>query len=262
MSYYFPVQRRQTIVEYISRRGSASVTELAELCQVSPMTIRRDLDLLEREEILMRTHGGVVYLGDSRAHEETFDRKVSYQDQLKDRIAAYAVRHFVTNDAVLFMEGGTTVTRMVDHMVRGGFTGLTVVTNGLRTAYALQNLDSTNNVICTGGILRHVSSTFVGPQAEDCFREMHADVAFFSAVGFTLDEGFTDPNMLEREIKLIMRASAARTIILLDSTKFGKKSLLTVFTPSEVDVLITDRRAPAFLLEELRRQGVDVHVVS
>jgi DeoR/GlpR family transcriptional regulator of sugar metabolism len=140
--------------------------------------------------------------------------------------------------------------------------GSTIVTNGLYTTNALQHLLPQTTVICTGGILREVSSTFVGPVAEQFFHEFHANKLFLSTTGLTPDAGFTDPSMLETQVKKAMIASTDQVIMLLDSHKFGVKSLVTVLTPDKVDILVTDAAAPEAPLQELRDAGVDVRMVG
>lgn len=252
-----PLERKQRIIEYLSHRAGATVVELSVLCGVSQMTIRRDLESLAEEQIIERTHGGAVYVG-SVAAEPPFSAKKSEHEDLKERIAAYAAQHFITDGQVIILEGGTTVASLVPHMAR--YSELTVVTNGLRTVSTLHSLRSTHTVICTGGILRNVSSTFVGPMTEHFFRQLHAHVAFFSATGFTLEGHFTDPNLLESQVKVEMRAAASKVVMLLDSTKFGQRSFTKTFRIDEVDVLVTDDRVPRSAVEELMERGVDVHI--
>src|SRR3712207_5079828 len=119
-----PFQRRQRILAHLAQHGGGTVAELAELCDVSEMTIRRDLAGLEEEEAVQRTHGGAIYR--YPADEElTFDAKESYHKDLKDKLAACAVSRFVHNGAVILLEGGATVTGMARHL--GPFANLTIL---------------------------------------------------------------------------------------------------------------------------------------
>lgn len=257
MNRILPMQRKQIIIDYLSRRGSASVTTLSTLCEVSEMTIRRDLDVLGQEGLIQRTHGGALSLAPANG-EPLFDSKNSYHEDLKERIAGHAVRRFVTNNSIIILEGGTTVSRMAHYL--GYYSNLTVVTNGLRTTAALSGLLPASTVLCSGGMLREPSSTFVGPASEQFFRQLHADSVFLSATGLTLGEHFTDPNLLESQVKREMRAAGTRTIMLLDSTKFGQRSLLTTFRIDDIDALITDDGAPADFVHELRARGLEVMI--
>ena len=143
-----------------------------------------------------------------------------------------------------------------------GKAGLTAITNGLYTTNELGRLMPEATVICSGGILRDGSFTFVGPSAEQFFSQIHAQKLFLSATGLTLEAGCTDPSMSETEVKKAMAAAASRLIVLLDSSKFGVLSLATVMRAEDIDVLVTDDQAPPETLRALVARGVDVRVVS
>ena len=137
---------------------------------------------------------------------------------------------------------------------------LTVVTNGLYTTNELRALLPEATVICSGGILRDVSFTFVGPDTEDFFRRFHARKLFVSATGVTLEHGFTDPNLLEAQVRRAMAGSVDQVIALVDSTKFGVVSMTTVTAPDDVDIVVTDTDSETAI--GLRRLGVDVRIVD
>ncbi|MDR7233645.1 DeoR/GlpR family DNA-binding transcription regulator [Agrococcus sediminis] len=250
--------RRADIVRQIEEAGSASISELSRRFEVSDMTVRRDLEALQSAGLVQRTHGGAVPAS-APGIEPRYAAKQRINVALKSRIARYAAETLVDDGQVLLLEGGTTVTSMARHLAT--HRDLTVVTNGLYTANALRELLPRATVMSTGGILRDVSYTFVGPTVETFLRDLHADTLFVSATGLTVGEGFTDPNPMEAQVRRWMAASAARVVALLDSSKFGVISTTTVAAASDVDVLVTDGGAPAATLEELRRLGVDVRVV-
>jgi DeoR/GlpR family transcriptional regulator of sugar metabolism len=139
---------------------------------------------------------------------------------------------------------------------------LTVVGNGLGTMNELAKQLPGVTVFCCGGLLREVGLTFVGPQAEAYFRQINAHTCFLSATGITTSEGVTDPNLLEIQVKRAMAQSASRIVLLMDSTKFGMRSLAKIFDVREVEVLVTDTGAPPAILDEIRALGVDVHIAA
>lgn len=251
--------RRAAILELLLSEDAAAIPELADRFGVSHMTIRRDLDALAldgrvsvgRGEARISHHSGV---------EPRFAAKQRVNAALKSQIASYAAEHFVNDGDVILMEGGTTVTAMAHYLA--GRSGLTVVTNGVYTVNELAHLVPGLTVMSTGGILRDVSFTYVGPSATAFLAGIHARTAFVSATGFTNDHGFMDPNPLESEVRKAMINCAERVVMLLDSTKFGVTSLITVGPTSAVDVLVTDSGAPADQLEQLRKKGVDVRVTE
>lgn len=256
-----PVQRKQAIMDYLSEHLGATIAELSTLLNVSEMTVRRDLKLLEKESLVRRTHGGAVTKGQlAQVAEPRFEDKKGFHQELKDKIARYAVEHLVVDNSVVILEGGTTVTGMAGFLQQRK--QLTVVTNGLNTLGVLKHNLPNMNVLCCGGMLRDVSHTFVGPLAEQFFGQIHAHIAFFSASGLHADQGFTDPNMLEVQVKKAMGDAAKTKVMLVDSTKFGTWSMLTSFAFREIDVVVTDGGAPSETLELLRGFGIEVHVVD
>lgn len=251
-------QRRRSILEDLEHNGTRTIRELSEKYSVSEMTIRRDLQLLEGEGHIQRTHGGALRAGSSGV-EPRYTAKQRQHAAQKGRIARYAAEQLVADGDVIVLEGGTTVTAMARYLT--GKQYLTAVTNGLYTANELRHLLPNATVICTGGILRDVSFTFVGPLPERFFSEFYANKLFLSATGLTLEAGFTDPNMLETQARKAMISSARQVIMLLDSSKFGVQSLTTVLPATGPHILVTDDGAPPEMVHALQRGGVDVRVV-
>ena len=256
-----PEQRRRDILRIILAQGSSTVTELSQSYGVSEMTIRRDLKALAEEGQIQTTHGGAVPItSNAFQHEQRYAAKARLNIERKRQIACYAVENFVDDNDIIILESGTTVTAMVPYLQDKE--NLTVVTNGLYTTNELRAMLTKATVICTGGILRDVSFTFVGPVAEGFFQQFYAQKLFLSGIGFTLETGLTDPQMIDTQVKKAMIARSDRTIVLLDSSKFGIKSFTPVIAARDIDVLITDSGAPTSAVAELRDMGVDVHIVT
>lgn len=251
-------QRRTGIVEVLEAEQEASITELSTRFGVSEMTIRRDLDALAADGRVRRTYGGAV-LAHSAGVEPRYASKQKVNAAQKARIARYAAGELVEDGDVILLEGGTTVTALAQHL--RGKRDLTVLTNGLYTANELLHLLPNATIMATGGILRDLSFTFVGPSVDDFLQGFHGRTLFVSATGLTLEHGFTDPNPLEAQVRRSMAASADRIVALLDSSKFGVVSFTTVAPPDGVDILVTNADAPADMLDGLRNRGVDVRVV-
>ena len=254
-----PAQRVQRVMEDIKLNGVRTVNQLSKEYKVSEMTIRRDLKLLEDRGFITRTHGGA--LTNKLAPEELqFAQKQGLHKTEKSPIARYAATHFVSDADIISMEGGTTVAGMVAHM--GDHRNVTVMTNGLHTLFELQGMARNNTIISTGGILRDVSNTLVGPVAEAHFREFNASKVFLSATGWTADSGFTDPNVLEIQVKKAMAKSAGKVIMLLDSSKFGTVSLARFLDAYAVDVIITDKIIPDDLHDRFTRENIDICIAE
>ncbi|OCT14719.1 hypothetical protein A8709_11085 [Paenibacillus pectinilyticus] len=256
-----PLQRKQALLHYISEHGAATMKELSDHFGVSEMTIRRDLNMLEKEKHVTRSHGGVVFR-DVLGGEEEPDlaaKQASNQD-VKDRLAAYASERFVRDGDVLILENGTTVSRMAELLE--GYDQLTLLTNGMETLSRFRPLVSERNtIICCGGILRDVSGTFVGPVAEEFFERYHADTLFLSALGYVVEDGFTDPNLLDTQVKKAMIRSAKKVVMLLDSSKIGRRFFSTVAHLGDIDVFITDQGISAEDKKYIEDSGIEVHII-
>lgn len=253
-------QRRQQIGELVEQSGAITNDELVQQYGVSLMTVWRDLTALEEMGRLRRIRGGAVRL-DRRSETEPFYVSKQVVNQAKkETIARYAADHFIDDSDIIFMEAGTTVAAMAKHLP--AYKRLTVVGNGLGTMNELAKQLPEITVFCCGGMLRDVGLTFIGPQAESYFRQINARTCFLSATGLTAGEGVTDPNLLEIQVKRAMAHSAERVVLLIDSTKFGVRSLAKIFDVHEVDILVTDKDAPAAALAQLAAAGVDVHIAT
>jgi DeoR/GlpR family transcriptional regulator of sugar metabolism len=249
-------ERRRSILEHIETGQSGSIALLSKKYRVSEMT---DLKMLAQEGRVQRTHGGAVLVR-AAGVEPRYAAKQKVNAALKARIARYAAEQLVDAGDIILLEGGTTITAMAQYL--RGKHNLTVVTNGLYTANELRHLLPYATVMCTGGILRDVSFTFVGPSTEAFFQGFHGNKLFISATGLTLEAGFTDPNLLETQVRKTMIGAVDQVIALIDSSKFGVKSLTSVVPADGVDILVTDSGAPEEIVQELRARGVDVRVVT
>ena len=250
-----PIQRKEFILKRLSENKSDSIANLSSLLNVSEMTVRRDLRRLEEEGMVELLHGGALLVG-----EPGFSEKEHSEMEIKGKIAKYSVEKFVKDNEIIVMEAGTTVSMMCNYFNR--YKNLTILTNGLDTLNILRKLVPSSTVMSSGGILRDVSHTFVGPIAEEFFKQFHPNVAFFSASGCTIKQGFTDPNILEAQIKHAMYQSAKQRIMLIDSTKFGVCSLFTTFSLKDIDIIVTDKGIDQETLQELKNQNVEVHIVD
>ena len=249
--------RREKMIAHVERHGQVTSEELAAMFGISPMTVWRDLTSLEESGHLRRIRGGAMRIERRADLEPPYVSKQVVNQERKEWVARYAAEHFVRDGDIIFLEAGTTVAAMSKYL--SNYRQLTAIGNGLGTMNELARLLPDVTVYCCGGMLRAVAWTFVGPQAEAYFRHVNAHTCFLGATGITLD-GVTDVSPLEIQVKRAMAASADRVVVLIDSTKFGIKSFSKLLDLAEVDLLITDDRADAALVADLRSAGVDVHL--
>lgn len=257
-----PLQRKQALLDLLSQRGAATMKELSDHFGVSEMTIRRDLNALEQESCVQRSHGGVIYRGILPSVEEPDAAfKHASNSDVKDRLAAYSVERFVQDGNVYILENGTTVSRMAKLL--GVYNELTLLTNGLDTLSLFRPLiTDRRSIICCGGMLREVSGTFIGPLAEQFFASYHADTVFISALGYTHENGFTDPNLLDTQVKKAMIGAAKKVVMLLDSSKIGNRYFATVVNLSDIDVFVTDQGIKEADREWIENCGIELHIVT
>ncbi|MDX2007454.1 MAG: DeoR/GlpR family DNA-binding transcription regulator [Meiothermus sp.] len=252
------VERRKRIAQLVESNGSINYADLERSFGVSRMTLYRDLKALEGMNRLRCVRGGAVRLDNAVISEPMPSKKRALHRREKELIGRFAAQNFVREGDFIVLEAGTTAACMIKHLARPG---VTLISNGLETIREATNLLPTVTVMGCGGILREPSYTFVGPQAEMFFAQLRAHTAFLSASGLTLENGLMDPNPLEIQVKRAMVACAERLVVLMDSSKFGVRSLLQTLPLDQVDVLITDDRITDKFAEELRARGIDLRVV-
>lgn len=250
-------ERRQKLHALVLQKGTVSLVELAELLDVSRMTVYRDIKVLEDMGKLRHVRGGAAST-QPNSEEPRFITKREVNSDLKDAIAHYAVKQFVNPGDIIILGAGTTAAAMLTHLQHQH---VTLITNGLETINIATSLLNEATIMLCGGILREPARTLVGPQAEAFFAGINAQTMFFSASGLMLPEGISDPNPLEIQVKRAMAACAERCVLLLDSSKFETRSLAQVLPLHSIDVLITDVAAPEDVLRHLRSEGIDVHII-
>lgn len=253
----FPEERRTQIIAVLNHQGRCLVTDLARELQVSEVTIRQDLDLLEQEGRLRRTHGGAISLN-KIGMERPFQIEETSSKSEKERIAVAALELISANDTII-LDVGTTVTEVAKrmHQVDGK---LTVLTNGLNIATILESNPNITTIV-TGGTLRAQQHSLVNPFATLILDKIHADMAFIGVSGISSQYGVTNVNIAETEIKSLFLKAARRRVVLADASKIAKVTLTKVAEIEAIDLLITDKRADPKEVDRLREKGLEIKIV-
>lgn len=252
--------RKQQMEKYIEKHSDVSVAELSEAFGISTMTVWRYLNSLEERGIVIRKHGRVMHINAlSNILEPQFTTKQSLFNAEKETIARFAVQHFVRDDDIIVLEGGTTVSHMVPHLKDRK---ITLLTNGLDVMNLAAEHCPKANLMASGGLFRQTSRTFVSSQAENFFQKTNSNIFFFSATGLTLESGITDPNPLEIEVKRMMAKSAKQKVLLVTSDKFGIDSLTEIIPLHDVDYVVTDNKAPAEIVHKLADYDIEVLIAN
>jgi len=244
--------RQRTIETIIRQEGSVRVDALCDRLNVSPATVRRDLEALEERGLIRRVHGGAVSLR-GRLSEPFFDEKTSMSAPEKREIAAHAFALIESGDT-LYLDGGSTVLELA--RLLKGRDDVTVVTNSLRAAAELAG--DGPRLILIGGELRRRSQTIVGSLTRGTLSSLHLDKAFMGTMGLSLKEGMTTTDPDEAFTKELVMERAARVILLTDSSKVGEVTFAHAGGIASIHTLITDRGADEAFIEALREKNVDV----
>jgi DeoR family transcriptional regulator of aga operon len=232
------------------------VIDLARQFHTSQVTIRKDLEILHTKGRVHRTHGGALPARESALEDPTLREKEKLHRKEKLRIAA-AAAGMVAEGQVVILDSGTTTTAIARAL--RNFQNLTIITNAVNIAAELSG--SALEVILTGGSLRKNSFSLVGPIAEETLHRLNADILFLGVDGFDVHYGLSTPNLLEAKVNRAMIEISKTSVAVCDSSKFGKRSLSLIATPSSLHHVITDSGIPRAELIALKKSGLEVTVV-
>lgn len=254
-----PVQRQRETIDLLSAQGAVSVEDLAERLGVSLSTVRRDLDDLERQGIVRRIHGGAI-LTDPSAPPDEPEAPIRLREversREKQQIARRAVE-LVEPGSVLLLTGGTTTAALAPMLVE--VPGIQVVTNSLDVAIRLAQVDV--DLVVLGGSLRRPELSLLGHLVGLGLDDLHIDHVIMGAYGIDQRSGVLGASAPECEVDRRLAAAADRLTILVDSTKFTRRSPHRIVGLEAISELVTSREAPIEELDGLQERGLHVLVV-
>ena len=247
-------RRRDSILEALEREGYVRLSALSEELGVAPVTIHRDLDLLEAEGALERVRGGARAIGAGRQVIKTdFETRQSQMVAEKETIARRAMEE-IPDGSTVFLDSSTTVLELGKHLVREAVRGLTIVTNSPAIAFQLNA--PLIHVVVLPGELNQPLRAITGRWTAEFLEQLSINVAFVSAAGFTVEKGIMTTQRGLADVTQAAFARADRRIALVDSSKFGVSALVTMATPQELDLVITDEKLPDKTFDQFRSAGV------
>ena len=233
------VERQRRLLEILKQRRSAQLDDLASHLGVSSSTIRRDLEQLEKQRLVERTHGGAVYVDDQPtvSNRATMSLAARMQERVSEKqaIARYAAS-LVEPDMTLLLDGGSTIV-MAAQCIEAR--PIQVVTTSLSVANIFKEDDEVE-LLLAGGSLYPRSEVTVGPITTATLAELHADVLMLSLAGIEGDAGY-NINLSMARVEQVMLQQATHSVMLMDSAKFGRKSLTRVCSVRDVDKIVTDQ---------------------
>src|SRR3954468_19541740 len=228
-------ERQQRILDEARGAGRVEVAALAELLDVTPETVRRDLTVLERHGVLRRVHGGAIPL-EKLGFEPRLDVRQERYTAEKERIAKRAIEQ-VPEEGTILLDAGSTTQLLAEQLPPGR--ELTVVTNSLAVANVVARSENLS-LYLLGGRLRGRTQAAVGDWAVDALGSISVDVAFVGTNGLTVRRGLTTPDQDEARVKRAIVESARRTVVLCDSSKVGTDHFAQFAALDAVDTIITD----------------------
>jgi len=257
-----PALRRAQILERIQRNGGVSVAELARDYAVSAITVHRDLEQLAREGLVERVHGGaraIRGLGTVPQIATAWTQRVEQAAAAKMAIAGRAAG-MVAAGSTIFLDASSSAFALARRLMDEPPNELTLVTNSPAIAYEVL-AEPMHVVVCPGELDQHMRM-IAGRWTVEFIGDLNFDTAFVSAAGVTLDAGLTTSRRPLADVVNAARAAAGRTVGLIDSTKFGRTSLVSIARAQELNVIITDDGLEESVAEQYRTEGVRLDIVN
>jgi DeoR family transcriptional regulator, aga operon transcriptional repressor len=249
-------ERHKYILVELSQNGFVSVAELSKDLDVTMVTIRKDLKVLEDKGLLYRSHGSATsvspYVNDRNVNEKKLMRV-----EEKTKIALFA-KELVGEDDAIIIGSGTTVVAFAQAIPKSK--KLTVLTAAMNVTLALIDAPDVE-IVQLGGVVRKSSSSVVGHYTEEMLKQFSCSKLFLSVDGISLDYGLTTSHIMEAHLNTQMMKAVQKTIVLADSSKFGKKGFGKICNLEDIDLIITDAGIPELYKERLEEIGIEVMVV-
>jgi len=249
-------ERHEFILRKLQENGKVNIPELSDEMQVSGVTIRKDLKLLEEKNLLFRTRGGGS-INNPYTIERPINEKEFINSDEKKRIARAALPLIGQNDSIL-IGSGTTVFELARALYPSKH--LVVITPALKVALELCNRPNVE-VLQLGGLIHQSSSSAAGSFAEKILEELSCGILFVGVDGIDFEFGLTITNLTEASLNQKMLQLAQKVVVLADHTKFDRRGLGKIGNLDQVDYIITDK-APASTIAQLEEKGVKLIIAN
>jgi DeoR family transcriptional regulator, fructose operon transcriptional repressor len=250
------VERRQRIVALARERGVVRAFELVELLGVTDETVRRDLAYLDEAGAVRRLHGGAV--AEQLRNEPSFDWR-HRKHQAEKAAIAHTAAGYVTPGSTIIVDSGSTTVHLAKELK--DTRDLVVVTNAVTNAVELMG-NPNITVVLIGGMIRPTTFGSVGPMAVANLNELRVDQVYLAISGISFEGGLTDSTFEEAAVKRAMIAAASEVILLVDSSKFGRDSMVRVAPLEAISRVVTDAGIDPEAVSRLRGLGVEVVIAS
>jgi DeoR family transcriptional regulator, fructose operon transcriptional repressor len=249
--------RHTQLIGLLKKRGYCSVVEMSQLLNVSAMTIRRDLHMLQEKHIVEITYGGASFIASKRI-EPDFDIRTHEHLPEKQAIGKMAADLFIEEGDVIGIDSGSTTLEIVRNLPN---VPLTIVTHSLAAANFVA-WNKQYSLIVLGGVLQHEANCLCGPQAIAALQTLNINKLFLSASGLLLLDGLSCNNFADAEVKQALINSSRKTILCMDSSKIGRAYLARFAPLNIIDVLITDKSISDESREAIEQQEIEIFTAS
>ncbi|MCY1721988.1 DeoR/GlpR family DNA-binding transcription regulator [Prolixibacteraceae bacterium Z1-6] len=250
-------QRRDKILELLKEDGSAKVIKLSKIFKVSEVTIRQDLEKLEKDGFIKREHGG-AFLKNVEDSVKSFI-PLNKDNLDKKQIIGKVAADLIETGEIIILDSGSTTTEIAKNLI--GRKGITVITNALNIALML-GAESGIEVIVTGGEFKPPTLSLTGQKAATFFEDIHVDKLFLATAGISLRSGLTYPSISDIVVKKAMIDAADTTYLVADSSKIGKNAFASLGALSLIDYIITDEAIDKNRLQLFRDHEIEILIAK
>ncbi len=247
-------QRHNQILQLVQTKGYATIEDLAREFNVTPQTIRRDINTLNDEGLLRRYHGGAGMPPSTENLAYNERQTLCYHE--KQRIAQLVARH-IPDQASMFINIGTTteaIAKALDPNSR-----LRVITNNINVS-AILSANENFEVFVAGGLVRHRDGGIIGPLTVDFVQQFRVDYGIIGISGIDSDGALLDFDYREVRAARAIIDNSRKVFLATDHTKFGRNAMVRLGNITEIDAVFTDRTPPAAVVEIMEEADVDLYI--
>lgn len=248
-------ERLKAILTTLRQYGQIGINDICKSFDISVITARRDLDILESQGLIERTRGGAILK--TIAGDSPFFKNLDIRKNEKQRIAKKVVE-LLRDGQTIAVGGGTTVYYVIKALENSSIHSLNIATNSITTSWAVINLTKAFNLIHSGGIVRHGSFECVGEYACKLFENMYFDCYVLGASGIGLESGITVADFEERNLAELIIQRSKIVILAVDSTKIDQVAPYRICGPERINILVTDDSIDQSQVERFKSIGIKV----
>ncbi|PHM36788.1 DeoR/GlpR family DNA-binding transcription regulator [Xenorhabdus innexi] len=252
-----PTERRDFIYRHLHEHQTVLISQLVELLNVSHMTVRRDIRILEEEGKVVSVTGG-IQLNDAIRQELPWSEKALINHRSKRILGKYAAS-LVKDGQVVYLDAGTTTFEIAQKLSERF--NLTIVTNDFSITQYLMDKPQLN-LFHTGGLVDKRNYSCVGNSAAMVLRNLNIDIAFISTSSWDLEHGISTPHEEKVFVKQTLLEISRRNILISDSSKYGKYGMFRVCSLSNLNDIICDEKLPLLVRQQLQELNLNLHIVN